>query len=116
LRCLLLLALKADDEGTDPEKLIYEIYQATARMKAHLTADHLLLINQLVEFYKKVPEQTLEKIKKEVSMELVETTISNIFSISAKSKEKPKASSKDSLRFWKICIGRAFYLKNRLNT
>jgi len=25
-----LLALKADDEGSDPEKLIYEIYQAAA--------------------------------------------------------------------------------------
>ncbi len=71
-----LLSLKADDEGTDPEKLIYEIYHAAARMKAHLTADQLLLITQWVDFYKKVPEQTLEKIKKEVGMELVETTIS----------------------------------------
>jgi len=71
-----LLSLKADDEGTDPEKLIYEIYHAAALMKSHLTADQLLLINQWVDFYKKVPEQTLEKIKKEVGMELVETTIS----------------------------------------
>jgi len=71
-----LLALKANDDGTDPEKLIYEIYHAAARMKDHLTADQLLLINQWVDFYKKIPPQTLEKIKKEVNMELVETTIS----------------------------------------
>jgi len=71
-----LLALKANDGGSDPEKLIYEIYHAAARMKDHLTADQMLLINQWVAFYKKVPEQVLEKIKKEVSMELVETTIS----------------------------------------
>ena len=51
-------------------------------MKNHLTADQLLLINQWVAFYKKVPEKTLEKIKKEVDMELVETTISeHIFNL-----------------------------------
>jgi hypothetical protein len=71
-----LLALKADDEGSDPEKLIYEIYRAAALMKGHLTADQLLLINRWVDFYKKVPEKTLEKIRGEVSMEFVETTIS----------------------------------------
>ena len=40
-----LLALKANDEGTDPKQLIYEIYQATARMKEQLNTDQLLLIN-----------------------------------------------------------------------
>jgi hypothetical protein len=54
-----LLALKANDEGTDPEKLIYEIYQAAAKMKAQLTAEQLLLVNQWVDFYKKIPAQTL---------------------------------------------------------
>jgi len=71
-----LLSLKADDEGTDPEKLIYEIYHSAAQMKTHLTADQLLLINQWVDFYKKISEKNLVKIKKEVNMELVETTIS----------------------------------------
>ncbi len=71
-----LLALKANDEGTDPEQLIYEIYQAAAALKEQLTADQLLLIEQWVNFYKKVPEPVLKKIKQEVNMELVETTIS----------------------------------------
>jgi hypothetical protein len=71
-----LLALKANDDGCDPEKLVYEIYHAAACMKDHLTADQLLLINQWVAFYKKIPEPVLEEIKKEVGMELVETTIS----------------------------------------
>jgi hypothetical protein len=71
-----LLALKANDEGTAPEPLIYEIYRAAARLKEQLTADQLLLIEQWVDFYKKVPEPVLKKIKQEVKMELVETTIS----------------------------------------
>jgi len=71
-----LLALKANDEGTAPETLVYEIYQAAAKMKDQLTADQLLLITQWVDFYKKVPEPVLKKIKQEVNMELVETTIS----------------------------------------
>ncbi len=71
-----LLALKANDEGSDPGKLVYEIYSAAARMKDHLTADQMLLINQWVAFYKKITEPAFEKIKKEVRMELVETTIS----------------------------------------
>lgn len=71
-----LLALKANDENTDPEQLVYAIYQATARMKDHLTADQLLLINQWVDFYKKIPAQTFQRIKRDINMELVETTIS----------------------------------------
>ncbi|OQW92883.1 MAG: hypothetical protein BWK78_00150 [Thiotrichaceae bacterium IS1] len=71
-----LLALKANDEGTDPEQLIYAIYQATALLQEQLTADQLLLIEQWVDFYKKVPAPVLKKIKQEVNMELVETTIS----------------------------------------
>jgi len=71
-----LLALKANDEGTVPEQLIYAIYHATALLKEQLTADQLLLIEQWVDFYKKVPEPVLKQIKQEVKMELVETTIS----------------------------------------
>jgi len=71
-----LLALKANDEGIAPESLVAAIYQAVAQMKDQLTADQLLLVNQWVDYYKKVPEPVLTKIKQEVNMELVETTIS----------------------------------------
>ncbi len=39
-----LLAIKANNRGEDPEKLIREIYHAAARMKDRLTNDQLLLI------------------------------------------------------------------------
>jgi hypothetical protein len=71
-----LLALKADDTGTDPESLLQEIYQAVARMKDRLDPDRLLLIHQWTDFYKKVPDETIGKIRKEVGMEAIETTIS----------------------------------------
>jgi hypothetical protein len=70
-----LLALKANDKGTDPKKLVYDIYQTVAKMKHQLTADQLLLINQWVDYYKKIPTQTFEEIKQEVNMEYIETTI-----------------------------------------
>jgi len=70
-----LLALKADDRDSDPEELIWEIYRAAAEMRERLTNDQLLLLDQWVSFYKKVPEQKLEKVKKEVNMESVSTTI-----------------------------------------
>jgi len=38
-----LLALKADDDGTDPESLLHEIYRAVAAMKDELSNDRLLL-------------------------------------------------------------------------
>ncbi|MCP3944647.1 MAG: hypothetical protein GY710_24650, partial [Desulfobacteraceae bacterium] len=41
-----LLALKANDKGTDPEKLVYEIYQAASEMRDMLTNEQLLLIGQ----------------------------------------------------------------------
>jgi len=71
-----LLALKADDTGTDPEFLLHEIYQAVAQMKNGLDHDRLLLIHQWTDFYKKVPDETIGKIRKEVGMEVIETTIS----------------------------------------
>jgi uncharacterized protein (DUF2164 family) len=70
-----LLALKANDRKTDPEKLVYEIYRAVALMKNKLTNEQLLLIDQWVSFYKKVSEPELEKIKKEIKMDFIETTI-----------------------------------------
>jgi uncharacterized protein (DUF2164 family) len=71
-----LLALKADDAGCDPESLLYEIYRTVADMKDSLGNDRLLLVNQWTDFYKKIPDETLGKIRKEVGMELIETTIS----------------------------------------
>jgi predicted transposase/invertase (TIGR01784 family) len=70
-----LLALKADDRDADPDELIREIYRAAAEMKDKLTNDQILLLDQWVDFYKKVADHRLEKIKKEVNMEFVETTI-----------------------------------------
>jgi hypothetical protein len=71
-----LLSLKADDEGADRESLIYEIYRAVAQMKDELGNDRLLLVNQWTDFYKKVPDETIDKIRKEIGMEFIETTIS----------------------------------------
>jgi len=71
-----LLALKADGRGSDPGKLVYEIYRTAAEMKDKLTNEQLLLLDQWVSFYKKVSDQRLDRIKKEVNMEFVETTIS----------------------------------------
>jgi len=70
-----LLALKADDRKTDPAELVGEIYRAAALMKNKLTNEQLLLIDQWVSFYKKVSDQRLSKIKKEIKMDFVETTI-----------------------------------------
>ena len=70
-----LLALKANDRKTNPEELVYEIYRAAAAMKNKLTNEQLLLIDQWVSFYNKVSEPGLEKIKKEIKMDFIETTI-----------------------------------------
>lgn len=70
-----LLALKADDRKTDPSELVFEIYRAAAELKEEVTNEQLLLIDQWVSFYKKVSDQRLSKIKKEIKMDFVETTI-----------------------------------------
>jgi predicted transposase/invertase (TIGR01784 family) len=70
-----LLTLKADDKKANPDELVYEIYKAAAAMKGELTNEQLLLIEQWVSFYKKVSKQRLDKIKKEVKMSFIETTI-----------------------------------------
>jgi len=71
-----LLALKADDKGADREALVRDIYQTVAKMKDQLTREQLLLICQFVSFYKNIPEEIFEKIKKEVDMSGYATTIS----------------------------------------
>jgi predicted transposase/invertase (TIGR01784 family) len=70
-----LLALKADDKKTDPSELVFEIYRAANELKKKLTNEQLLLIEQWVRFYKKVSDQRLFQIKKEIKMDFVETTI-----------------------------------------
>ncbi|SEH06263.1 RpnC/YadD family protein [Candidatus Venteria ishoeyi] len=70
-----LLALKANDTGSNPETLIYEIYQAVDQLKGKLEDDRLLLINQWVDSYKKIPVQRFKQIKQEFNMEYIETTI-----------------------------------------
>ena len=70
-----LLALKANDRKTNPDELVYEIYRAAAAMKNKLTNEQLLLIDQWVNFYNKVSEPGLDKIKKEIKMDFIETTI-----------------------------------------
>ena len=70
-----MLALKADDIGTDPEELVREIYRTAAAMKDRLTEEHLLLLDRWVEMYKKISAPTLDAIKKETRMEMIATTI-----------------------------------------
>ncbi|MBF0450319.1 MAG: hypothetical protein HQK75_06430, partial [Candidatus Magnetomorum sp.] len=58
-----LLALKADDTGISREEIIRDIYQTVHEMKDRIDDDKLLLIDQFVDFYKKVPEKTVSNIK-----------------------------------------------------
>ncbi|QTA82231.1 Uncharacterized protein dnl_46080 [Desulfonema limicola] len=88
-----LLALKADDKGTDPEKLIYEIYLAADQMKDKLTNDQLLLIEQWINAYKKVPDKALESIKKEVKMDMIATTISEHIFLEGKNKGRSEGKA-----------------------
>ena len=70
-----LLALKADDTDISPEDIIRDIYQTVYEMKDSLTDDQLLLVEQFVDYYRKIPQQTFSKIKKEVNMSFAATTI-----------------------------------------
>ncbi len=70
-----LLALKANDKGADPEQLVYEIYRTASEMKHILRDEQRLLIDQWVNAYKKVSDQKLKRIKEEVKMTYVATTI-----------------------------------------
>ena len=71
-----ILALKADDRGTDPEALVREIYRAAADMKDRLTEEHLLLLEQWGNVYTKISAQTLRHIKEETRIDMIEMTIS----------------------------------------
>jgi len=71
-----LLALKADDRETDRGKLVAGIYHTAEQMGDALDNDKKLLIEQWVDAYNNLPPESLEKIKKEVKMSFVATTIS----------------------------------------
>jgi flagellar biosynthesis/type III secretory pathway protein FliH len=71
-----LLALKANDKGTDRKNLIYEIYKTASNMADQLDNDKKLLIEQWIQAYKKVSPDSVERIKKEVNMSFAATTIS----------------------------------------
>ncbi|MBF0377795.1 MAG: hypothetical protein HQK72_09970 [Desulfamplus sp.] len=71
-----LLALKADDRGIEREYIIREIYMAAAAMGKNLDNEKKLLVEQWVSAYKELPEETVQKIKKEVKMTFTATTIS----------------------------------------
>ncbi len=70
-----LLALKADDFDVSREDLVREIYQAAARMEDELSNEIKLLVEQWVQSYTQLPGDIVEKIKKEVKMSFVATTI-----------------------------------------
>jgi len=71
-----LLALKADDRDVEPEELIIAIYRAAYAMKEKLNNDQLLLVDRWVSQYKKIPAGRIDKIRKEIKMDFIETTIS----------------------------------------
>jgi hypothetical protein len=74
-----LLALNANDKDTDPEELVRLIYQSVSEMRDTLSRDKLLLIEQFVSFYKKIPQVIYERIKKEVDMTGYAETISDYY-------------------------------------
>ena len=70
-----LLALKADDTGVDREYLIREIYTAANPLEDVMDNDKKLLLEQWVDAYRKVPKAKVKKIKEEIKMSYVATTI-----------------------------------------
>ena len=93
-----LLALQANEQDTQPEQLIYEIYQAAAAMQARLTNEQLLLIEQWASFYKKIPEQRFQEIKKEVHMSFVATTITEYIQHESELKGERKGQLEGELK------------------
>jgi len=83
-----LLSLKADDRDADPEELVIAIYRAAEEMKDVLTDDQLLLIRRWVRKYTKISVHSVDVIRKEVKMDIVETTITEHISNQAEAKGK----------------------------
>ncbi len=101
-----LLALKADDRGVDPEELIIAIYRTANAMKEELNNDKLLLIDRWVNQYKKIPAQRIDKIRKEIKMDFIETTISeHVFNqglVKGKSEGKAEGEVKGQIKLLEI--------------
>ena len=93
-----LLALKANDTDTDPEALVREIYQTVSQMKDQLPRDILLLIEQFVSFYKKISQETFERIKKEVSMDDYPETISEYYILEGEKKGEKKGEKRGEMK------------------
>ncbi|KPA13758.1 hypothetical protein MHK_006033 [Candidatus Magnetomorum sp. HK-1] len=112
LLCM-LLALKANDKGLDRESLIRDIYQKAAKMKQQLTNDQLLLIEQFVDFYKKIPQETFEIIKKEVDMSTLATTISEHIWNDANKKGEKKGEVKGKINLLETLFQQAVLTKEQ---
>jgi flagellar biosynthesis/type III secretory pathway protein FliH len=70
-----LLALKADDKGTDRKELIGAILKSIADMEYEMN-DHIkLLVLQWIDFYSNVSPEILSNIKEEVDMFSTAATI-----------------------------------------
>jgi len=93
-----LLSLKANDKGTDPEELVRLIYRSVSEMKKRLSRDKLLLIEQFVSFYKKIPQETFEHIKKEVDMTGYAETISDYYIQEGERKGEIKGERKGEIK------------------
>lgn len=80
-----ILALKADDHGTNRARLVREIYLAEADLKEALP-DHIsLLIERFIETYAKIPPNKVDQIKQEVQMSLsTAATITEFYGLVAK--------------------------------
>ncbi|KPA15674.1 hypothetical protein MHK_004120, partial [Candidatus Magnetomorum sp. HK-1] len=66
-------------------------------MKKSLSKDKLLLIEQFVSFYKKIPHKTFELIKKEVDMTGYAETISDYYIQEGEEKGKREGEIKATL-------------------
>jgi len=93
-----LLALKANDKDTDPEELVRKIYQTASQMKDQLPRDILLLIEQFVSFYKKISQETFERIKKEVNMIDYPETISEYYILEGEKKGEKKGEKRGEIK------------------
>ena len=79
-----LLALKANDKESNPEELVRDILKTVSEMSEQLNDDIKLLVLQWVDLYKKISPRTLDKIKKEVKMNYVASTITEHYKYQGK--------------------------------
>lgn len=56
-----------------------EFIHAVAEMKGQLTDEHLLLVDQWMDAYKKIPDKTVDQIRQETDMTFIATTLTDLF-------------------------------------